>query len=96
LATPHTLTHVGSLQKAETEQQEQEQKQQQQEEEELSELQQQLLTWYRKTCLVAGAGMAGSIWHWYASGRNKHTVFLPPRAQVLSPQVRGAVSTLHA
>uniref|UniRef100_A0A383WP69 Mitochondrial import inner membrane translocase subunit TIM22 n=1 Tax=Tetradesmus obliquus TaxID=3088 RepID=A0A383WP69_TETOB len=72
---------------AKSEQQQQEQQQQRQEEEELSELQQQLLTWYRKTCLVAGAGMAGSTWYWYTSGRSNHQVFLPPRAQALPPEV---------
>jgi hypothetical protein len=82
------LRQLYHSQLAESEQQQQEQKQQQQEEE-LSELQQQLLTWYRKTCLVAGAGMAGSTWFWYTSGRGNHKVFLPPRAQALPPQVCG-------
>eukprot|EP00775_Hariotina_reticulata_P003684 gene3684-3944_t len=54
----------------------------------LSELQQQLLTAFRKTCLVAGAGLAGSVWQW--NTQTKHTrqqVFLPPRAQALPPEV---------
>jgi hypothetical protein len=54
----------------------------------LSELQQQMLTAFRQTCLVAGAGLVGSIWHW--NSKTKHTrqqVFLPPRAQALPPEV---------
>eukprot|EP00879_Flechtneria_rotunda_P022343 GHRR01023574.1.p1 GENE.GHRR01023574.1~~GHRR01023574.1.p1 ORF type:complete len:217 (+),score=89.90 GHRR01023574.1:216-866(+) len=62
----------------------QQQQPQQQQSEELTDLQQQLLTWYRRTCLVSGAGMAGSALYW--NKYTKHTrqnVFLPPRAQSL-------------
>lgn len=78
------------MQEAE-QQQQHEQEVQQPEPEGLTELQQQLLTWYRKTCLVAGAGMGGSVWHWYRVGKHKQKeVFIPPRAQALPPEVVAA------
>lgn len=74
-------------------QQEQEQQQQQvqpaEEEQPLTELQQQLLICYRKTFLVAGCGLAGSVWRWNTITKHKQEIFLPPRAQALPEAVSG-------
>ncbi|KAI8473277.1 MAG: hypothetical protein J3K34DRAFT_519120 [Monoraphidium minutum] len=53
-----------------------------------TELQQQLLAWYRSTCLVAGAALVGSVWQWNFGGKSKSVeVFVPPRAQSLPAEV---------
>lgn len=53
-----------------------------------TELQQQLLGWYRNTFIVAGAALVGSMWQWTVGGRSKAVeVFLPPRAQSLPTDV---------
>jgi hypothetical protein len=54
----------------------------------LTELQEQLLLVYRKTFLVAGLGLAGSVWRWNAVTKHQRQhAFLPPRAQALPPEV---------
>lgn len=67
------------------------QKQQQEEvEAPLEAWQQEVLDWYRNTCIVTGAGLAGAVWHWNWGGgwqRAAEHVFVPPRAQALPPEV---------
>ncbi len=53
----------------------------------LTDNQRDALEWYRNTCLVAGAGLIGSIWRQVAGGAAQHQVFVPPRAQGLPPEV---------
>jgi hypothetical protein len=70
----------------------QQQQQQQAEEEPLTELQEQLLLCYRKTFLVAGLGLIGSMWRWnMVTKHNRKDIFLPPRAQALPKAVSGNV-----
>jgi len=77
----------------EVQQEQQEQQQQQvqpaEEEQPLTELQQQLLICYRKTFIVAGCGLAGSVWRWNTVTKHKQEIFLPPRAQALPEAVSG-------
>lgn len=80
-------------QQQQAQEQQQDQQQEAQEEVPLTELEQQLLLCYRKTFLVAGLGLAGSVWRWNAVTKHKRKdIFLPPRAQAL-PE---AVSDLQA
>jgi hypothetical protein len=49
--------------------------------------QSELVEWYRRTCLAAGAGMAASAWHQASGAATKKEVFEPPRAAALPPAV---------
>jgi hypothetical protein len=49
--------------------------------------QSELVEWYRRTCLAAGAGMAASAWHQASGAAAKKEVFEPPRAAALPPAV---------
>ena len=54
-----------------------------------SELERQLVAWYRNTFLVTGAALAGSVWQWNFGARGKRAaeVFVPPRAAALPREV---------
>ncbi|KIY95252.1 hypothetical protein MNEG_12709 [Monoraphidium neglectum] len=53
-----------------------------------TELQKQLVECYRKTFLVTGAALIGSVFHWNYVGKLKvEQVFVPPRAQSLPAEV---------
>jgi hypothetical protein len=47
----------------------------------------ELVEWYRRTCLAAGAGMAASAWHQASGAASRREVFAPPRAAALPPEV---------
>ncbi|GBF91771.1 hypothetical protein Rsub_04075 [Raphidocelis subcapitata] len=53
-----------------------------------TELQQQLVAWYRNTFLVTGAALIGSVWRWNFGGKPQSAeVFVPPRAASLPAEV---------
>jgi hypothetical protein len=79
---------LSATQQQDQEQQAQGQQQGVQEPEALSEVQEQMLMAYRKTFLVAGAGLIFSTWRWNTVTKHKlPDVFLPPRAQALPEPV---------